>query len=170
MIKHAVAVGFAAIFNLATAAAVAAQQVPNTSYNFSNPNPAFQMDSGPRVCVDGGHHNFHTLEGRYLAFGRLVRGDGFRVAEIRQFTEEALSVCEVVVVANALGAWNDQEGWQRPHDSAFPAEEIVALVRWVHAGGSLLLIVDHSPWPGAASDLAILLGVQMFDGGVSTAF
>ena len=170
MIRHTRAPRVVAIFVLATVGSVGAQQVPNTSFRFSNPSPAFEMGSGPSVCVDGGHHNFHTLEGRYQAFGRLVREDGFRVAEIRQFTEAALSVCEIVVVANAVGPSNAQEAWQPPHDSAFPAEEITALVRWVHGGGSLLLIVDHRPWPGAASDLALLLGVQMFDGSVSTSF
>lgn len=167
---HPVTPGFVAVCIMATAGSIGAQQVPNTSFRLSNPNPAFEMGSGPRVCVDGGHHNFHTLEGRYQAFARLARQDGFRVAEIRQFTEAALSVCELVVVANALGPWNAQEGWKTPHDSAFPAEEIAALVRWVHGSGSLLLIVDHRPWPGAASDLALLLGVQMFDGDVSTSF
>ena len=30
--------------------------------------------------VYGGHHNFHTADGRYLPFAELLRRDGYRVS------------------------------------------------------------------------------------------
>ena len=35
---------------------------------------------------------------------------------------------------------------------------------WIRKGGSLLLVADHAPAPGAARDFGALLGVAMFDG------
>jgi hypothetical protein len=43
--------------------------------------------------------------------------------------------------------------------SAFTRDEIAAVQSWVRAGGSLLLIVDHAPFPGAAASLGRALGV-----------
>ena len=145
-----------------------AQQVADSAFRYPIASPAYEAGTGPVVCIDEGHHNFHTMDGRYLAFANLLRDDGYRVrAHAGGFSEEALTLCRIVVIANAVGAAN-AEDWAYPHASAFTKEEISALLDWLRGGGSLLLIADHAPWPGAASDLAILLGVQVFDGYVGT--
>ncbi len=147
---------------------LSAQQVADSTFRYLIPRPAFEPGTGPVVCIDAGHHNFHTMDGRYLAFANLVRDDGYRVrAHGGVFSERTLGACQVIVIANAVAAEN-AEDWAFPHPSAFTKDEISAILAWLRAGGALLLIADHAPFPGAASDLSTLLGIQMFDGYVGT--
>ena len=153
-----------------------AQQVPDTSFAVSNENPAYELGTGPTVCMDAAHHNFHRLDGRYHAFGKLARGDGFRTRSVgARFSEATLRNCDVLVVAGALAAENavvvegdpdtTRSPWDYPHLPAFEPAEVEAVLTWLHAGGGLFLIMDHSPFPGAVSDLAVLVGAAPLNGG-----
>ncbi len=151
------------MFLALTATAAGAQQIADSAFHYAGPEPAYATASGPRVCVDGAHHNFHTIEARYLAFATLLRDDGYQVtAYTGAFASESLNECDIVVISNATGEAN-AEDWAYPHASAFARDEITALLDWLMRGGALLLIVDHSPWPGANGDLGILLGAHMLD-------
>jgi hypothetical protein len=145
-------------------AAADAQQVADSAFAPAIAQPAFAEGAGPLVLVDEGHTNFHTADGRYYAFARLLRRDGFVVRGLRgAFTREALAGARVLVIANALHARNAQD-WTLPTPSAFSADEIAAVEAWVREGGSLFLIADHMPFPGAAADLANAFGVEMNNG------
>lgn len=145
----------------------AGQQVADSSFHFPNPQPAFPHDAGPVVCIDAGHLNFHTMNDRYYAFAELLRGDGFRVQEATgDISASGLAECDLFVIANAYGR-NDDEAGAYPHESAFEEQEIGTLLGWARDGGGLLLIADHSPWPGAVAGLGAVLGVQFFEGQVS---
>ncbi|MGD2153763.1 MAG: hypothetical protein PVG79_10895 [Gemmatimonadales bacterium] len=147
-----------------TATAATAQQVADSAFHYAGPEPAYEAGTGPRVCVDAAHHNFHTVDGRYLAFGTLLRDDGYRVhANTDPFAPSSLGECDVLVISNATAEANAEDR-AYPHGSAFTRAEITALLDWVLGGGSLLLIVDHAPWPGANGDLGVLLGAHMLDG------
>lgn len=136
-----------------------AQQVPDTGFTPPIEKPAYQQGQGPRVAIDEAHHNFHTAEGRYGTFAGLLRRDGYRVTGWnRAFTATALRDTDVLVIANALNARN-VNNWTLPTPSAFTKEEIAAVVEWVQGDGSLLLIADHMPFPGAAMELGKALGV-----------
>jgi hypothetical protein len=139
-----------------------AQQSPDPEFNTSVENPAYKKD-GPRVIFDEAHHNFHTSDGRYKPFVDLITNDGYRVIRNRQtFTKTRLSSYKILVIANALGAEEyDDEGADK---SAFTEEEIQAVHDWVKGGGALLLIADHAPFGGAASELASRFGVDMSKG------
>ncbi len=54
--------------------------------------------------------------------------------------------------------------WVAPIYNAFTSAEMDAVVAWVKAGGALLLIADHFPFPGAAADLAQKFGFSIADG------
>jgi hypothetical protein len=145
-----------------------AQQVSDLAYKPPVPRPAYESGKGPRIVIDEAHHNFHTAEGRYKPFAELLRRDGYRVEGLRQpFSAESLKGAEVVVISNALHERNAKD-WSPPNPSAFTRDEITALHSWVQNGGSLLLIADHMPFPGAASELARALGVE-FSNGVAKA-
>ena len=151
-------------------AASSPQDWVDTEYRFDNIDPAYQGDSGPNVCVDEAHFNYHTAEGIYKPFAELLRGDGYRVTRFRSgFTADALTDCEILVIANAQAEANTrgfdsgEPNWAYPHASAFVREEIDEIILWVRGGGALFLIADHAPWPAAVSDLALLLGVHMLD-------
>jgi hypothetical protein len=143
---------------------VSAQQVADTKYKPPLPHPAYEAGKGPRVVIDEAHHNFHTAEGRYKPFADLLRRDGYRADGLsKPFSGESLKDVDVLVIANALHARN-AEDWSPPNPSAFTKEEIDAVHRWVEKGGSLFLIADHMPFPGAAKELAKAFGIEFING------
>jgi hypothetical protein len=144
---------------------VAAQQVPDSSFAPAVPRPAFVASDGPSLCLDEGHFNYHTLDDRFLAFGKLARRDGFRVSPLRAvFSAASLAGCRLLVISNAQPTSAAWETYPRPTPSAFTAAEVAAVKEWVEGGGSLLLIADHMPLAGAAAPLAAAFGVTFIDG------
>lgn len=149
-------------FLLLTCAPVFAQQQADPEFNTSVENPAYKKE-GPRVMFDEAHHNFHTTEGRYKPFVDLMFNDGYRVIRNRQpFSKQRLDTYKILVIANALGAEEDDDAGA--DESAFNVDEITAVHDWVKDGGSLLLIADHPPFGGAAAALANKFGVDMSKG------
>jgi hypothetical protein len=141
-----------------------AQQVADTVFRPPLGAPDFAGGQGPVVLIDEAHHNFHTAEGRYSPFARLVRRDGYVVRPSRShFDAASLKPAKVLVIANALAAANETN-WTVPTPSAFDAAEIRAVHEWVEDGGSLLLIADHLPFGGAAAQLAASFGVDFSNG------
>ncbi len=137
-----------------------ANQDADITYNPPIENPAYLQGNGPIVAIDEAHFNFHTMEGRYKPFAELLRRDGYLVRPFRsEFNRKNLEGIDILVVANALAQRNQQD-WSLPTPSAFSDEEIEAVRRWVLRGGSLLLIVDHMPFPGAAEKLAGAFGIH----------
>jgi hypothetical protein len=142
----------------------AAQQLPDTAFNPRIAQPAHAEGRGPVVLIDEAHQNFHTAEGRYLAFARLLRRDGYVVRPNKsRLTRTALDGARILVIANALHERNRDE-WDLPTPSAFSPDEVAAVREWVAAGGSLLLIADHMPFPGAVDHLAAAFGVFFVNG------
>jgi hypothetical protein len=145
-----------------TCVTAVAQQLADPEFNSSVANPAYKKE-GPRVMFDDAHHNFHTGEGRYKPFVDLMMNDGYRVIRNRQsFSKTRLSDFKILVIANALGAEEDDD--EGADKSAFNEDEIAAVADWVKSGGALLLIADHTPFGGAAAALASRFGVEMSKG------
>lgn len=153
------------LFLLCASAPCLAQQVADRDFAPAVSPPAFAEGKGPVVCLDEAHHNFHTLDGRFYAFGALLRRDGYVVVPSRAaFTANPLAACAVLVIANAQpsdASWND---YPSPTPSAFAPAEIAAVRDWVRGGGRLLLIADHMPLAGAALALAAAFDVEFTDG------
>lgn len=131
-------------------------------------NPAFPVGKGPRVVWDAGHHNVHHWW--MTAFQEVLKKDGFQLRfRNERWTVNALNSADIVVIPGPLPVsnssliakgddhywWSDEGG-----QDAFTAAEILAVVRWVRAGGSLLLIIDHAPAPSASRRLLEALGVD----------
>jgi hypothetical protein len=145
--------------------ALVAQQVADASFAPPVPHPAYKEGAGPLLLLDEAHYNFHTAAGRYLAFVKLAKRDGYHVeSNRRKFTRASLAKARILVIANALNERNDKGQWSLPTPSAFDQSEIAAVREWVRGGGSLLLISDHMPFPGAAGALAKEFGVEMING------
>jgi hypothetical protein len=114
--------------------------------------------------LDEAHNNFHTTTGRFRPFAEFLRKDGYRVkGNVAPFTADALREARILVIANALNAVN-VDVWTLPTPSAFSDEEIAAVKAWVDEGGSLFLIADHMPFPGAAEKLASVFGFTFYNG------
>lgn len=141
------------------------QQLADTAFAPPIARPAFASGTGPRLCVDEAHHNFHTVAGRFAPFAALARRDGYRVIASREaFSSTALAACDLLVIANAQPSDRPWNQYPRPTPSAFTDAEIVAVHAWVERGGALLLLADHMPLAGAAAALAGAFGAEFTDG------
>lgn len=146
-------------------ASAGSQQLPDSAFNPPVARPAFAAGKGPTLCLDEAHHNFHTLDNRFYAFGTLARRDGFRVSASRApFTAQSLARCRLLVISNAQPNDDAWDTYPDPTPSAFTAAEVAAVRAWVERGGALLLIADHMPLGGAAATLASAFDVSFTDG------
>jgi hypothetical protein len=157
MLSVIMAYGFFGVYAIA-------QQVSDTAFRPPITNPAYGPGRGPVVMLDEAHFNFHTADGRYQPFAELLRRDGYVIRASRsQFSKASLRAGQILVIANALAERNRSD-WSLPTPSAFSDEEVEAVRDWVKDGGSLFLIVDHMPFPGAAEKLASAFGVRFSNG------
>lgn len=141
------------------------QQVPDTAYEFAVYQAAYQKGDGPAIFIDEAHNNFHTKDGGFFAFSKLLQQDGYQVKGLyKPITNiEVLNGCKILVIANSLNASNIHS-WVLPNPSAFSKEEIANIKQWVENGGSLFLIADHMPFAGAASELGKAFGFEYING------
>jgi hypothetical protein len=139
-------------------------QLPDLEFEPAVGESAYPEGEGPVVLIDGGHHNFHTADGGYAAFAKLLRRDGYVVRGSNESsTPESLARGDIFVIANAL-AESDVKKWRLPTSPAFTGDEVEAIHDWVKGGGSLFLIADHMPMPGAVEDLAAAFGLLFGNG------
>ena len=125
----------------------------------------YEVGQGPVVCVDESHNNFHTLDGRFWAFGELLRRDGYVVkTNKKKFSTDTLGLCNILVIANAQLKSDDWDNYPYPTPSGFTDPEIEAVQSWVRGGGALLLIADHLPLAGVAQKLALAFDVRFNNG------
>ena len=143
---------------------VFAQQIADTTYKPNIPKPIYEAGQGSVVFIDEGHHNFHTKDGRYKAFAKLLERDGYQVKSYKDlFEKEKLEKGKILVISNALHKKN-VKNWSKPTLSAFSPKEIEEVKAWVQDGGNLFLIADHMPMGGAAKKLAAAFGFKFTDG------
>ena len=154
---------FAFVLALQSIAGLAQQQA-DTLFQYDVSLPRYPVGKGPLILLDEAHHNFHTTTGRFRPFVNLLRKDGYRVkANPAVFTSSALQSARILVIANALNGAN-ATSWTLPTPSAFTDDEIRVVLQWVETGGSLFLIADHMPFPGAAEKLAAAFGFTFYNG------
>jgi hypothetical protein len=143
---------------------VRAQQEVDRDFVPHIDQPLFDPDKGPVLLIDGGHHNFHTLEDKFEPFGKIAATYGFRVlGNSKRINSEVLNNVNILVIANALNEKNIDH-WKQPVLPAFDPSEIEEIRNWVWKGGRLFLIADHMPFAGAVADLAHTMGYTFFDG------
>ncbi len=141
-----------------------AQQQPDTSFSFTIDEPKYQTGEGPYICIDSAHNNFHTKDGGFAPFSKVVSEDGYKVKDAdEQIVSTSISACGIFIVVNPLHESNIQN-WVLPNPSAFTDREIEHLNSWVRDGGSLFLIADHMPFAGASYDLASSFGFTFSNG------
>lgn len=138
-----------------------AQQIADTTFHFPIQQPQYKMGTGPVIFIDEAHHNFHTLAGRYAPFANFLQQDGYRTqSATEKFTDTFLSKKKILVIANAM----DTTDWRLPTNVVFTSSEVESLKNWVNAGGSLLLIADHMPFPGHAENVGAAFGFNFLNG------
>lgn len=136
-------------------------QPQNTTRSFSELN-------SPVVFIDEAHNNFHTANGRFSAFAKVLASDGYTVkSSTKAFTLVDLEQADILVIANALDA--GRQDWTPPFRDAFDAKEVQVIKQWVSEGGSLFLIADHIPFPKTAESLSLAFGFEFSNGHVNKA-
>jgi len=139
-------------------------QLPDDSFDPAIAYPMYPRGQGPLICFDEGHFNFHTLDNRFNATGKLLTKDGYRVEPFKKaVTLESLKECKIFIVSNSLHEYN-VNNWHEPYLPAYKKDEIEALTQWVSEGGALFLIADHSPFPAAIKGLAQQFGFEYING------
>jgi hypothetical protein len=137
-----------------------AQQVSDTSFTFTIEHPAYPQSNGPVIMVDDFHYNFHTIEGRYKPFAKLLKDDGYELKSYSDFLKfDELNKCKILVISNSLDSSNISS-WTLPTPSAFTNTEIDEVKKWVEQGGRLFLIADHMPFAGSVYELAKAFGFE----------
>lgn len=141
-----------------------AQQIGDPDFNPPIFHPAYATGEGSQIYIDEAHNNFHTMEGRYKPFADLLARDGYVIKTLKDTIERnTLDSVDILVISNALNIRNTED-WTLPTPSAFTEDEIKNIARWVDEGGSLFLIADHMPFPGAVSELASQFGFKLNNG------
>lgn len=159
---HQIAVKLLSMGLLLLGATAQAQQVADSSFDYHIAKPVYAQGKGTVITLDEAHFNFHTLGGRYYAFGKLLQKDGYVMQSgTEKFTTAYLADKKILVIANANG---NNGPWRLPTASAFSKEEIVAVAQWVTNGGSLFIIADHMPFAGATAPLAAAFGFNFTNG------
>lgn len=156
--------GFLLLATFLSIGKLPAQQIADTLYQPNIISKAYPENNGSLICIDQGHQNFHTRDGRFLPFAKLLKQDGYKVEGFEgKFDPGKLRGIKILVISNAL---SDQAAppFTIPTESAFTPEEISALEKWIKKGGSLFLIADHMPFAGASAQLAKVFGFEFYDG------
>ena len=126
-------------------------------------NEIYPNKGGSIIYIDEEHNNFHTKDGRYYSFTKLLEQDGYQVESYENtFNNINLKKVDILVIANALPD-SIRPPITSPTKSAFSKDEIKSLGNWVKKGGALFLIGDHMPFAGAAAELAKEFGFEFYD-------
>ena len=118
----------------------------------------------PAIWFDAAHNNTNSADGLYSQPANVLRAAGYpvRVLVHAPLGQATLDTIPVLVIVNGLpdGYADARSDPDDPPPSAFTDAEIEALDAWVRAGGRLLLIADHDPWPAASAALANRFGAR----------
>lgn len=122
-------------------------------------------DQSPLILVDRGHNNwFWRPDETDPVMHEYLIESGFQVQSNEgAFTRKMLGGVQIVQTGNAFPP-GDNEDWSQPVSSAFSKGEIKLLQEWVREGGSLLVVLEHMPFPAAYADLLRAFGVEVSDG------
>ncbi len=128
---------------------------------------------GPTVIIDDAHWNEYTAVRGFAPFAKLLTADGYTLIDHgNAASANALSSAKVIVIANALGFRGVVRqvsqvvglNFEGLAADAFSDTDADRLERWVRAGGSLLLVADHTPAGRAMQSLADRFSITMHDG------
>lgn len=148
-------------FLLTTAIAYAEWPMSNDpSFDPAVQNPTYTESTGPRILLDGAHHNFFIQWGFIEPFASVARADGYRpVIGEAAFTPEYLAGFDIVVIITALPFdFTTKTGVTT--ESTFTDDEISVLHDWVKSGGALLLFSEHAPFDQAINPLLQRFGMS----------
>lgn len=121
--------------------------------------PTYDKGAGPKILLDGAHHNFFIQWDFIKPFSDLAKADGYQaiVGNLR-FTPDYLERFDIVMIITAL-PFDFTTKNEVKDESTFSEEEINNLYKWVNDGGSLLVFSEHAPFDQAINPLLNKFGI-----------
>lgn len=126
--------------------------------------PEYLRGTGPVIWFDEGHGNLVTVKGYFAPMAEVLKADGYRVSSMNLALTSSILKDKRILVIGEPGGDPDFAVSSNKELSVFSPEEIDAVKGWVLGGGSLLLLVDHMPTSGAATELASAFGFKLLNG------
>jgi hypothetical protein len=132
----------------------------DTTFDAAVREPTYPESQGPRILLDGGHHNFFIQWDFIEPFADLVKADGYRpVIDDETFTPGYLARFDIVMIITAL-PFDFTTKTEVTTETTFTNAEIAALYDWVETGGSLLVFSEHAPFDQAINPLLRRFGMS----------
>lgn len=132
----------------------------DTDFNFDIEKPTYEKDEGPKILLDGAHHNFFIQWDFIKPFSDLANADGYQtIVDSLKFTPEYLKRFDIVMIITALPFHFTTKN-EVTDESTFSKDEINSLYDWVNNGGSLLVFSEHAPFDQAINPLLNRFGIE----------
>jgi hypothetical protein len=129
-------------------------------FDSSVDEPVYLSGKGPRILLDGAHHNFFIQWNFIKPFSDLAKEDGYQtVIDSLIFTPEYLVQFDIVMIITALPFYFTTKT-EVIDESTFTLEEINNLYDWVEKGGSLLVFSEHAPFDQTINPLLSKFGIE----------
>jgi hypothetical protein len=121
--------------------------------------PYYKNAQGPKVLIDGGHHNFFIQRSLMNPFIDLIKSDGFNPQiDSLPITKKHLSTYNIVVL-NPAYPFDYGTKKELGDLKAYSKEEIDHVYNYVNKGGSLLILTEKSPMINAMEPLLNKFGI-----------
>lgn len=131
----------------------------DTEFDYAVEEPAYAIGEGPKILVDGAHHNFFIQWDFIKPFSDLAKADGYQIVVDRsKFTTDYLERFDIVMIITAL-PFDFTTKNEVTDEITFNQEEINSLFDWVNEGGSLLVFSEHAPFDQAINPLLNKFGL-----------
>lgn len=122
--------------------------------------PTYEEGKGPKILLDGAHHNFFIQWDFIKPFTDLAKNDGYQtIVDSLKFTPGYLKRFDVVMIITAL-PFDFTTKNEVTNEATFSIKEINNLHDWVNSGGSLLVFSEHAPFDQAINPLLKRFGIQ----------
>lgn len=132
----------------------------DTEFNSNVEEPSYEKGKGPKILLDGAHHNFFIQWDFIKPFSDLANADGYQtIVDSLKFTPEYLNRFDIVMIITALPFDFTTQNEVKDR-STFSEDEINSLYDWVNNGGSLLVFSEHAPFDQAINPLLNRFGIE----------
>ena len=132
----------------------------DTEFNSTVEKPVYEKGKGPKILLDGAHHNFFIQWDFIKPFSDLAKADGYQtMIDSLKFTPDYLKRFDIVMIITAL-PFDFTTKTEVTDEITFSKEEINSLYEWVEQGGSLLVFSEHAPLDQAINPLLNRFGIE----------
>jgi len=132
----------------------------DAEFNSDVKEPTYKKGEGPKILLDGAHHNFFIQWDFIKPFSDLAKADGYQtIVDSLKFTPEYLKRFDIVMIITAL-PFDFTTKNEVTDESTFSKEEVNSLNDWVNKGGSLLVFSEHAPFDQAINPLIKRFGIE----------